>query len=168
MTGLLFPAEPRDITFTLGGEPIPQGSKTGFSPAGSTKVTMTDSNRKRLKPWRAAVTEQAKRAAAVDGWEPIDGPCWLRVIFWMPVPQDRKPWMRWAHKAADGDKLLRAVCDSLQDGGIVTNDARFCLYAVEKRLGHRGAGCVIHVGEIDDREGANDMHALIQPDWPDE
>jgi Holliday junction resolvase RusA-like endonuclease len=168
MTGLLFPAEPRTLTFTVGGEPIPQGSKTGFSPKGTNKVTMTDANRARLKPWRALVTDQARRHAELVGWEPMDGPCWIRVVFAMPVPQDRKPWMRWAHKAADGDKLLRAVCDSLQDAKVITNDARFVLYAVEKRLGHDGVGCTITVGDVDEREGACDVHALIQPDWPDE
>lgn len=168
MTGLLFPADPRTITFRVGGEPIPQGSKTGFSPVGSTKVTMTDSNRKRLKPWRKHVTDVARQHATHAGWTPLDGPCWIRVQFWMPVAQDRRRWMRWADTSADGDKLLRAICDSLQDAGIVKNDARFVLYAVEKRLGHDGIGCAITVGEIDDREGAGDLHALIQPDWPDD
>jgi Holliday junction resolvase RusA-like endonuclease len=82
-----------------------------------------ESNAKGLKAWRLNV-----RTAAVevrDGRDPLDGPVVLTVVFTRPKPVSapkRKPCWPWTKP--DWDKLARAVCDGLKDGGVYKDDAR--------------------------------------------
>jgi len=68
---------------------------------------------------------------------PLDGPLKVTVTFRFPMPQSRSSVVRrsgWAWRATkpDLDKLCRAVCDSLTQGGLIADDARIVQLHAEK------------------------------------
>jgi Holliday junction resolvase RusA-like endonuclease len=82
-----------------------------------------------------------------EGWELLDEPLELSVIFYLPRPktvQDR------AYPAVmpDVDKLLRAVFDSLS-GVIYVDDSRIITVSAQKRYADdRGPGASIRVNTL--------------------
>jgi len=104
------------VEFFIPGIPVQQGSKSGFSRAGSTSVQMTDQNKAKLKPWRHTVATHADRGIT------FDRPVSVELTFVMPKPK-RPRWTTPAVKP-DIDKLARALLDGLTDGGLVADDAR--------------------------------------------
>lgn len=138
---------PPRVSFTVIGDPAPQGSKRAFNvgkfePGKDRKSVMVESS-KRVKPWRDAV-----HAAAFDakgGQPPMDGPLALTLIFWLPMPttlSKRKAAMG-PFRKPDLSKLLRSTEDAITTAGLVADDARFVRIVVEKRFvlpaGHCGA-----------------------------
>jgi crossover junction endodeoxyribonuclease RusA len=110
------------VRFEVVGLPVQQGSKKHVGNGVMVEAA------KGHKAWRAEVADAARDVA--DG-RPFDGPLALTVHFRFPMPASRKAAVRRAgygpkSTAPDLDKLIRAVGDSLQAGGLVADDARFC------------------------------------------
>ena len=100
------------------GEPAPQGSKTARVVNGH--VVMWESSKK-LPGWRESVT-MACKVAAMEEDVPILGPVELHVTFHMPRPKSVS--RKYPNIAPDTDKLLRAIGDSLESSGVLSNDAQ--------------------------------------------
>ena len=108
------------ITFDVVGQPAAQGSKRHV---GGGRMVETAAGH---APWRAAVAAAA-RTHAPD--TPLDGPITLIVVFRFTMPKSRPRAVRDAGTAPkttapDLDKLVRAVGDGLQAGGLIADDAR--------------------------------------------
>ena len=113
-----FPA-PDAIEITIYGLPAPQGSKTfmGMSKAGHPIMVEAC---KRLKPWRELVAWTAK---AVGGH--ISGPICAYFMFTLLKPRSAPAKTEiFPDGYPDGDKLTRAIFDSLTTAGLIDDDAR--------------------------------------------
>ena len=132
-----------NVTFFVAGIPIPQGSKTGFSPKGSTRVVLVDANKEKLKPWRAEVTRIA-RASWLDRAQLL-GPVRLDAVFVFERPASVK--RRLPSVAPDLDKLIRAVGDGVTDSGIWKDDGQVIRIVAEKVYG-AAPGVHVSVSEM--------------------
>lgn len=113
-------------TFTVVGDPTPQGSKTKMPNGAMLEGGTADLRAKRIN-WRNAVADAARDQAENVG--KLDGDLVLVVQFRFPMPQSRAKAMRdagrcWKNTAPDLDKLVRSVGDSLKAGGLIVDDAR--------------------------------------------
>lgn len=106
------------VPFFVAGVPVPQGSKKGFSPRGSTRVTLVDVNKDVLKPWRAEIARVA-RASWADRPR-LEGPVRLSATFVFARPKSVK--RAYPSVKPDLDKLLRAICDGITDAQVVWRD----------------------------------------------
>ena len=98
------------------GLPAPQGSKRHVG-----RGIMVESS-KALAPWREDV-RQGVRAVLGDA-DPIDGPCIVRLTFWLPRPKSHPRTRRTLPDTRpDLDKLARGVCDALTSSGAIRDDA---------------------------------------------
>lgn len=131
------------VTFFVAGVPIPQGSKTGFSPKGTNRVTMTDANAKKLKPWRKEVTRVA-RASWLDRAQLL-GAVRLDVVFVFERPASVK--RRFPSIAPDLDKLVRAIGDGITDAGVWKDDGQVIRIVTEKVYGS-APGVHVSVSEV--------------------
>jgi len=115
------------IQFFVPGEPKTAGSKRAFVNPKTGKPILTDACKK-SKPWKADVKHFAFQA--FQG-EPLEGPLYLRLTFYMPRPKSHyrsgkhsdelKPDApSFPDKRPDVDKLSRAVMDALT--GVLWND----------------------------------------------
>lgn len=110
-------------TFRVLGHPEPKGSKT----ANARGFGVRDSNAARLRPWEATVAAEAERAQRRVGT--LDGTLDCDLVFRFPGPTTAPKWKRAMGEfpmdvMPDLDKLIRAVWDGLQAGGLIANDAR--------------------------------------------
>jgi crossover junction endodeoxyribonuclease RusA len=110
------------VEFEVLGLPSPQGSKKHVG-----NGRMVESS-KTLATWRDSLTNAA-RDVAPD--VPIDEPIRLTVEFRCPMPRSRSKAVRAAGRgpkttAPDLDKLVRAVGDALEAGGLIRSDALIC------------------------------------------
>jgi len=110
------------VSFEVVGLPVQQGSKRHVGNGVMVEAA------KGHKAWRTDVADAARDCAPA---QPLDGPLALTVHFRFPMPASRKADVRRAGRgpkttAPDLDKLIRAVGDALEAGGLVANDARFC------------------------------------------
>lgn len=151
------------LSFTVYGDPAPQGSKKAVGRSSTGRVLLVESSKK-VKPWREVV-----RAAALHAWETrfprptpnpvympprmvMGGPLHLSVVFTLKkpvkVPRDREGMPT---TYPDLDKLLRATCDALTHSdktpGVILDDSLIVRITAEK------------VYETDFRN----KHALRQP-----
>lgn len=121
------------VSFTVIGEPAPQGSKTRWG----------SEDNPRTAPWRATVSAAAHEA--MNGSGPFLGPCALEIVFYFPRPKAHygsgrnagvlKPGAPdYVTRAPDIDKLVRAVGDALK-GLAVRDDAQFALVRAKKVYG---------------------------------
>lgn len=125
------------------GVPAPQGSKTAYggTRANGTRYTnVVESGKKKLEPWRAAVTA----VAAGRGGAPPKTDVHVEMVFYLPRPRGHYGTGRNAGRLKpsaptycatkpDVDKLLRAVFDGLTDSGLLHDDAQVVsCYAVKK------------------------------------
>lgn len=113
--------------FDVLGIPKPQGSKKAFVVNG--KAQMTEAGGDAFAAWRNAVA-QAAADRRVSVGQCLDGPLRLHVTFRFPMPasrlkSDRVQGWRWRQETPDTSKLLRALEDGLQAGGLIVDDARF-------------------------------------------
>ncbi|MFE2772256.1 RusA family crossover junction endodeoxyribonuclease [Microbacterium resistens] len=131
------------VTFFVAGVPVPQGSKKGFSPKGSTRVTLVDANKESLKPWRETVTRIA-RASWLDRPQ-IVGPARLDLVFVFARPATVK--RRLPSVAPDLDKLVRAIGDGVTDAGIWKDDGQVIRIVAEKVYG-AAPGVHVSVSEM--------------------
>lgn len=137
-----------DVMFKVEGYPAPQGSKVPGQ-RNDGRLFVREQTSKTLKPWRKAVTEAARQAAAE--WqdkhapnEPLPVipfgehvPVGLSVTFYFERPKShlgsgrnrrivkpsapRRPSLR---STGDLSKLVRAVEDAITDAGVWADDAQ--------------------------------------------
>lgn len=128
----------RTVTFRVLGDPASQagmksvpirgkGGQPVLTKDGRPMFRKVTEGSKNLKTWRQEVSEAAERAAADVGGcltSPVE--VWMEWRF--PMPASRPKWarvLRFIPKTTkpDGDKLQRAVFDSLKTGGLIADDA---------------------------------------------
>lgn len=97
----------REVSFSVKGTPVPQGSMRAFVVKGRAVLTSTSGNK--LKVWRNAIRETARPLFP----SPHLGPVHLSVVFLMPRPKTLPKKILHHIKRPDSDKLLRAVGDAL-------------------------------------------------------
>lgn len=99
---------------------------------------------KLLPAWRKAVTAAAR---AVAPKQPLDCPVSVEAHFYLPKP--KKPRFNVpATQQGDLDKLCRAVGDSLEQAGVLKNDARITTWHATKHYaGPQGPGATITIKE---------------------
>ena len=118
------------------GAPQSQGSMKAFTNKKTGRPILTN-NSPKLMPWRKAMDTVFQIARKQTGHQTVDGPCKLQVTFFMPpLKEHEKPGKGrfWAQTSLDLDKLIRAVNDSLQKSGVITNDSRVCAIISYKRF----------------------------------
>lgn len=131
----------REISFTVVGEPVPQGSKTVAQYGG--KAWLRDANAKKLKPWRALVAE------AADLGVTFDCPVWVRATFYMTRPKTVKRAL--PSVKPDLDKLERSLFDGMTDGGLIVDDSIIVAALTYKRYADgRKPGVDVEVMEFTD------------------
>jgi crossover junction endodeoxyribonuclease RusA len=129
-----------DLTIDVSGEPASQGSHSVIN------GRIVQVNSTKHKKWRNAVAFAALDLVT-DGWELIDEPLELTVIFYLPRP---KSVLDRAYPAVmpDLDKLVRAVGDSLS-GVVYVDDSRIISLTAKKLYADdRGPGAVIRVNTL--------------------
>ncbi|MGC5078492.1 RusA family crossover junction endodeoxyribonuclease [Agrococcus sp. DT81.2] len=123
------------MRFFVAGTAAPQGSKRGFSRAGSTSVQMVESS-KNVKPWREDVRQGALAAMTEHDWTAPDA-VRLGLTFWMPRPKSHPKTRRTIPSTRpDLDKLIRAVGDALTSSGAVRDDSTIVKISASKAYIH--------------------------------
>lgn len=123
------------------GDPASQGSHAVIH------GRIVQVNSAKHKRWRNAVAFAALDLVT-DGWELLDEPLELTVIFYLPRPKTAT--RAYPSVMPDVDKLLRAVFDSLS-GVIYVDDSRVVRVMAEKRYADaRGPGALIRVNTLPD------------------
>lgn len=122
------------ISLTILGQPAPQGSKIVSQFGG-----MRESN-VRTEGWRDAIARVCKQHLPED-WVQLDGALDIDLWFFFDPPARAKKGDLPTTKATyDWDKLSRAMCDGLTDGGVIVDDARIVDATVHKRYVWPGEG----------------------------
>lgn len=117
----------------------------GFSPKGSSRVTIVDSKKADLKPWRAAIARVAE-ASWLDRPR-IEGPVQVNAVFVLPrgaTVTRRLPIV----KKADLDKLCRALLDGIGDAGAVWKDDSQVIRLVVEKVYGAAPGVHVSVSEM--------------------
>lgn len=118
-----------DLTFFVGGTPIPQGSKRAFVRGG--RVSLVEANPK-LPVWRAAVKLACQQAMLdVQAAPGQDVPFLVELDFVLPRPKTVKRAV--PSVKPDVDKLIRAVLDSVTHAGFWTGDELVVEVTAKKR-----------------------------------
>jgi crossover junction endodeoxyribonuclease RusA len=129
-----------ELTIEVFGDPASQGSHSVIH------GRIVQVNSAKHKRWRNAVAFAALDLIT-EGWELLDEPLELSVIFYLPRPktvQDRE----YPAVMPDVDKLLRAVFDSLS-GVVYVDDSRIITVSAQKRYADdRGPGALIRVNTL--------------------
>jgi crossover junction endodeoxyribonuclease RusA len=130
-----------EITIDVSGEPASQGSHSVIH------GRIVQVNSAKHKRWRNAVAFAALDLIT-DGWELLDEPLELSVIFYLPRPKTAT--RAFPAVTPDVDKLLRAVFDSLS-GVIYLDDSRIIRATAQKLYADdRGPGALIRVNTLPD------------------
>jgi crossover junction endodeoxyribonuclease RusA len=128
-----------ELTIDVSGEPASQGSHSVIN------GRIVQVNSTKHKRWRNAVAFAALDLIT-DGWELLDEPLELSVIFYLPRPKSVS--REFPAVMPDVDKLLRAVFDSLS-GVIYLDDSRIIRATAQKLYADdRGPGAVIRVNTL--------------------
>jgi crossover junction endodeoxyribonuclease RusA len=128
-----------ELTIDVSGEPASQGSHSVIHG----RIVLVNSAKH--KRWRNAVAFAALDLIT-DGWELLDEPLELSVIFYLPRPKSVS--REFPAVMPDVDKLLRAVFDSLS-GVIYLDDSRIIRATAQKLYADdRGPGAVIRVNTL--------------------
>lgn len=114
------------LTFTVLGDPQPQGSKTLMR-----SRFIIESNKARLEPWRESIRAAAHAAQLATlneppapGWRALEGPIAISLAFTMRTPKTRPRWRHYPDGRPDLDKLIRAVLDALTSIGTWLDDGQ--------------------------------------------
>jgi crossover junction endodeoxyribonuclease RusA len=99
------------------GTPAPKGSKTAKGRRANGSAILVESAAKTLVPW----AERVERAARESGVR-LTGPAIVIVAFHLRRPA--RPTYDLPAVKPDVDKLVRAVFDALEAGGVLEQDAR--------------------------------------------
>lgn len=125
------------------GRPAPQGSIRAIVHRSTGRAVAIKDNNAAQKSWRQDVRDTAQQA-----WgdrPPIDGPVSIQIDFVMPRPLSTpKRSTPPAIKKPDGDKLERAVWDSLTHV-VWTDDARVVEWGGSKRIAEIGETPGAHI-----------------------
>jgi crossover junction endodeoxyribonuclease RusA len=133
-----------EITFSVGGNPIPKGSMKHIG-----NGRMIDQTK--VKPWMSLIR---KAAIEIAKGEIISLPCMVEVEFRFARPMSARnrlyPHLR---SVGDIDKLSRAVLDALQgsktEQGVLTDDSLVVdLIARKRYLDYGMPGATISVKEL--------------------
>jgi len=112
-----------EVSFSITGDPASQGSHAIM------QGRIVQVNSKKHKAWRTAIVNEVIATLPAD-WEPIDDPCELIVMFYLPKPATVKRSS--PSVAPDLDKLVRAVGDALAIAGVYTDDSRITRISARK------------------------------------
>lgn len=133
-----------EITFNVGGNPIPKGSMRHIG-----NGRMVDQTK--VKPWMSLIR---KAAIEIAKGEIVSLPCMVEVEFRFARPMSARnrlyPHLR---SVGDIDKLSRAVLDALQgsktEAGVLTDDSLVVdLIARKRYLDYGMPGATITVREL--------------------
>lgn len=124
--------------FSVDGLPAPKGSKSYKGRRRNGSAILVESAAEALGPW----AERVERAARASGTT-FHGPVEVSVVFRFPRPA--RPKYEVPAVKPDGDKLDRAVWDSLKAGGMIEDDARVVRWRGEKRYALPGEAPGAHV-----------------------
>jgi len=138
---------PYNAEFFVPGIPQPKGSlhRVQIGRGASARVVnslKTDDG----EAWEQAICTAANEHRPAS---PLDGPVAVRAVFLLPRPKSVK--RDTPHVKPDLDKLVRALLDGLERGGMVANDSRVCAIDCEKRYAARRlCGVSVWVDELDE------------------
>ncbi len=144
------------FAFRVRGTAVPQGSKRMMNNRHTGKPIMLESG-KGHRDWRQTVAAVARSTMVANQFKGFDGPVGLVVSFQFSRPRahyrpansrreypelrdDAPPFYRTG--GPDLDKLVRAICDSLQDSGMIKNDNQIVLLQASKGYTERDP-CVL-------------------------
>jgi len=104
-----------------------------------------------MKHWQGLIAqawEYRKQGSAIpdESRKPLDGPLSCRLFFILPRPHSKKKSEVWAETKADLDNLCKAVHDSLQRCGVLTNDSRIVELRAAKAWTPHGGPNVMPTG----------------------
>lgn len=147
-----------ELTFTVPGEPVPQGSTRAFV-TNSGKAVTTTSNRDRLAGYRADLVEAATRAMREQGREDGYAAARVFVTFCLQRPKShygsgrnanqRKPSApAYPARRPDVDKLARACLDAMTIAGIWQDDAEVISLTAHKRYADGGSSTTVTVFDM--------------------
>ena len=136
-----------EVFIWVSGQPASQAGTRAVPTRGGTRQISTGSAG--LLAWRNAVTAEALKVW--HGRTPLDGPVAVEVEFVFAPPKTRLRKVAAAGGLPAGyqldlDKLQRAIGDSLERAGVITNDARICQWLsskVERFPGPPGVAIVV-------------------------
>lgn len=133
------------LKFRVYGVPASQGSKKGFVVNG--RVNMVEQSHKKLRPWREEISDAG--AKAMDGRDPLDGPLFANITFFMKRPAKPK-FKDYPAVFPDVDKMTRGVLDALKMAGVIKDDARVvaCMATKVFAASLEEQGCQITVGSM--------------------
>lgn len=132
------------LEFWVDGIPIPEGSKTAFIVKG--RAVVVDANAPQLKPWRKTVTAAAvAELAGRDGFDPESS---LFILMDFYLPRGKTVTRARPNVKPDGDKLQRAICDSITDAGVWADDSRVVVHHSEKWYADDKPGVRVVVGSL--------------------
>lgn len=164
MTELLTTVD--SVSFRVFGTPGAQGSKRGWAIKKGGEYTgqvALSETSKKVASWRTDV-KQAAQDAIGAGWEPLDGPCEVSVLFIFKRPKahyrtgknahllrDDAPHFVTSVSKGDLDKILRSTFDAITAAGLWKDD---CLAAriqdTQKVYGER-EGAIVRVTALIDK-----------------
>ena len=147
------------LSFTVHGEPIPQGSMRAFVIKGLNRAVITSAN-KRTKPWRQEVAGAALAAMDKDLLDCAgkNVPFRLVVTFRFQKPKSVKKTVLEKVTKPDTDKLIRSILDALT-GIVWTDDSQVVEILARKQFGMPGAE--IGIEEV----GGLPPGRLLKPEW---
>lgn len=130
------------------GVPAPQGSKNARVGRDG-RAHLYEQSAKKLFPWRENVTDAALKV--MDGREPLDGPLYAEITFFMRRPAKPK-FKDYPAVKPDGDKMTRGVLDALKIGDAIADDARIvrCTFSKVFADTPEDQGCEITLMSMDE------------------
>lgn len=120
------------LSFTVHGDPKPQGSKRAFVTKYG-RAVLVESAGAPLKDWRADVTTAAVAALHGSGWHHTDEPVGVSLAFTMRSP--KRPKYDTPATRPDLDKMARSVLDSITAAGVWGDDSQVVDLILSKRYG---------------------------------
>lgn len=154
--------EPTDVapvrlSWDVVGLPRPKGSKRLLPVGGITgaRGVLVESAGPSLTTWSETVAVSARQQRATFG-RTLLGPVGVDLVFRFRMPKSRRAPIRrvgwnWASARpfGDGDKLTRAVWDSLVTGGLLYDDSQICVWnGTKTELADGWLGVEIDVYEL--------------------
>jgi len=116
-----------NISFTVHGVPVPQGSKRALVHRSTGRAVVIEQGGARHRDWRADIKAAASDAMYVSAGNRhvmFPGPVGVSVCFTVPKPKSAPKTRRtWPGKRPDLDKLVRAVLDAIT-GEVIADDAQ--------------------------------------------
>lgn len=100
------------------GTPAPQGSKKHVGRGILVEMS------KLVTPWRQDVAAAATAEMLKVSWVCLDGPCVVRIDFYLRRPVSAPKRRVWPDRQPDVDKLARSSLDALSTAGVFADDAR--------------------------------------------